>query len=367
MVLLNFCNKGGSSSFFKPYPPVKLIPPRHIKTRKNNKINLLFIALFHLTISPLNIMLLLPIFLILIIKSGFLGKLNHLIMKTKISIVVFVTLFLNSAFIASQNRTQMTAGEIIETIIRQTGSEPVANTVDVIKTGKAEISVTGIVTCMFAPMNVLRKAVELNCNLIITHEPVFYNHRDETSQFSNDPVFLEKKKFIDDHGLVIWRFHDYIHRMKPDGIDYGMARKLQLDKYLVSGTDERFIIPETTLEGLLKHIKKVFPGQSFQVIGNLKMKVTKVTFSAGAPGSAVHFAMLRDPETEVVIAGEVPQWETYEYVHDAVLQGRNKAIIFLGHIPSEEAGMEFAAEWIKTFIKGIPVYFVECTPSYYTY
>jgi len=263
--------------------------------------------------------------------------------------------------------SQMTAGTVIETIIKQTGSEPVPNTVDVVKAGNPQTKVTGIVTCMFATMNVLRKAVELNCNLIITHEPVFYNHRDETSQFKDDPVFLEKKKYIDEHGLVIWRFHDYIHRMKPDGIDYGMARKMGLQKYLVSGTDNRFIIPETTLEGLIIDLKKVFPGSSFNVIGNPRMKVSKVTFSAGAPGSSVHFAMLRDPETDVVIAGEVPQWETYEYVRDAVQQGRNKAIIFLGHIPSEEGGMEFAAEWIRSFIKDIPVHFVECGSSYTTY
>jgi len=263
--------------------------------------------------------------------------------------------------------SQMTAGSIIETIIRQTGSEPVPNTVDVIKAGNPQTKVTGIVTCMFATMNVLRKAAELNCNLIITHEPVFYNHRDETAQFKDDPVFLEKKKYIDEHRLVIWRFHDYIHRMKPDGIDYGMARKMGLQKYLVSGTDNRFIIPETTLEGLIRDLKKVFPGNAFNVIGNPQMKVSKVTFSAGAPGSSVHFAMLRDPETDVVIAGEVPQWETYEYVRDAVLQGKNKAIIFLGHIPSEEAGMEFAAGWIRSFIKDIPVHFVECGSSYTTY
>jgi len=51
------------------------------------------------------------------------------------------------------------------------------------------------------------------------------------------------------------------------------------------------------------------------------MKVSKVTFSAGAPGSIATFAMLLDPETDVVIAGKVPRRETYEYVRDAVLQG----------------------------------------------
>jgi len=41
------------------------------------------------------------------------------------------------------------------------------------------------------------------------------------------------------------------------------------------------------------------------------MKVSNVTFSAGAPGSPATFAMLRDPETNVIIVGEVPRRETY--------------------------------------------------------
>jgi putative NIF3 family GTP cyclohydrolase 1 type 2 len=266
-----------------------------------------------------------------------------------------------------QVKTPVTAETLIATIIKETDSEPVPNTVDVIKAGDPQTTVTGVVTCMFATMNVLKRAVELKCNLIITHEPVFYNHRDETKQFMNDPVFLEKKRFIDEHKLVIWRFHDYIHRIKPDGIDYGMAQKMNLARYSVNGEVNRFVLPETTLEALLRDLKKVFPVNTFNVIGNRNMKLSKVMFSTGAPGSAVHIEMLRDNNTDVVIAGEVPQWETYEYVRDAVEQGLNKAIIFLGHIPSEEAGMEFAATWLKGFVKNIPVHFVECGSSYWTY
>ena len=62
----------------------------------------------------------------------------------------------------------------------------------------------------------------------------------------------------------------------------------------------------------------------------------------------------------LLLAGEAQQWETYEYMRDAVDQGRNKAIIFLGHINSEEAGMDYCSLWLKSFIKNVPVYFVEC-------
>ena len=288
-------------------------------------------------------------------------------MRSVVSSCISLIVFCTSAFVNGQKTQPMTAAAVIETIIKQTGSEPVPNTVDVFKAGDPTTPVTGIVTTMFATMDVLKKAVEMNCNLIIAHEPVFYNHRDETTQFQNDQVFLEKKKFIDDNKLVIWRFHDYIHRIRPDAIDYGMALKLGWLKYTDIKAVEHFVIPETTLKELLKTLKKIFPENAFNVIGNPAMKLTKVAFSAGAPGSAVHFSMLEDNNVDVLIAGEVSQWETYEYARDAVSQGRNKAVIFLGHVTSEEPGMEYCAEWLKGFLKNIPVRFVKSGPSYWTY
>lgn len=272
-----------------------------------------------------------------------------------------------SDYLEAQVESKHTAAEITETIIKHTESENIKNTVDVFKAGNPGTKVTGIVTTMFATMDVLKKAVSIGCNLIIAHEPVFYNHLDNTEQFKDDPVYIEKKKYIDAHKLVIWRFHDYIHRMKPDAIDYGMALKLGWLKYTDGNMPERFTIPETTLEELLKDLKKIFPGNAFNVIGKPDMRLTRVVFSAGAPGSTVHFRLLRENGVDVVIAGEVPQWETYEYVRDAVTQGKNKAIIFLGHVTSEEPGMEYCAQWLKSFIKDIPVYFIESGPSYWTY
>jgi putative NIF3 family GTP cyclohydrolase 1 type 2 len=288
-------------------------------------------------------------------------------MKRRINISICFLIFLIAGNISGQKNTDNTASFIIETIIKQTGSEPVPNTVDVIKAGDPQSSVTGIVTTMFATMDVLKRAVDLKCNLIIAHEPVFYNHRDETKQFQNDQVFVEKKKYIDDHKLVIWRFHDYIHRIKPDAVNYGMTLKLGWQKYVTGDNSNRYTLPETTLKEVLQSLKKIFPKNAFNVIGDPEMKLTKVIFSAGAPGSSTHFTMLEDNSVELVIAGEVPQWETYEYTRDAVSQGRKKAIIFLGHVTSEEPGMEYCAQWLKGFIKNIPVQFVESGPSYWTY
>jgi len=267
----------------------------------------------------------------------------------------------------TQNIKKTTAEQVIATIIKKTGSPLIPKTVDVIKEGDPQITVTGIITCMFATMDVLKQAVNKKCNLVIVHEPLYYNHLDETDKLQNDPVFLEKKRFITDHKLVIWRFHDYIHSMRPDGIETGMIVKLGWKDYVVKGTTNQFVLPEITLKELVKNLKQVFPKNAFYVVGNPDMKLSNIRLAEGAPGSATHIRLLEDKNVDVVLAGEAQQWETYEYMRDAVDQGRNKAIIFLGHINSEEAGMDYCSSWLKSFIKNVPVYFVESGSSFWSY
>lgn len=291
-------------------------------------------------------------------------------MKSISSLITFILLVFCSASLSGQtavNGKSNTAAQVIETIIKNTGGVQISNTVDVIKEGNPETEIKGVITCMFATMDVLKQAVARNCNLIIVHEPLYYNHLDATGQFKNDSVFLQKKKFINDNNLVIWRFHDYIHSMKPDGIEAGMVLKLGWQKFLVNGTTNQFVFPETTLEELCKNLKLIFPKNAFYVVGKPFMKLTNVKLAVGAPGSGMHVRLLEDKNTDVVVAGEAQQWETYEYVRDAVDQGRNKAIIFLGHISSEEAGMEYCAGWLRSFVKDIPVFFIESGPAYWTY
>lgn len=291
-------------------------------------------------------------------------------MKTLSVIIIGFLAFILTLTLNGQNSMKAsspTAIQVIEKIIAKTGSVQIPNTVDIIKEGDPETPVTGIVTTMFGTMKVLRKAVEMNCNLIIVHEPLYYNHLDQTKQFQNDQVFLEKQKFIKDHNLVIWRFHDYIHSIEPDGILSGMVLKLGWKDFVVNNNLDQYILPETTLEKLLQDLKKVFPKNAFYVIGDPDLELSKVRLAPGAPGSNYQITLLEKEDVDVLIAGEVPQWETYEYMRDAVDQGRKKAIIFLGHINSEEAGMEYCADWLKGFIKDIPIHFVESGPSFWSY
>lgn len=86
---------------------------------------------------------------------------------------------------------------------------------------------------LFTSADVIREAARLGANLIITHEPTFRTHEDETDRLSDSGVFAAKKALPDEYGIVIWRDHDRIHGGKPsnkpehiDGIFYGIMKEL---------------------------------------------------------------------------------------------------------------------------------------------
>jgi putative NIF3 family GTP cyclohydrolase 1 type 2 len=237
-------------------------------------------------------------------------------------------------------------------------------TVDTFKSGNPDDVVTGVAVSMFANMETLRKAVAKNCNLIIVHEPTFYNHLDKTDMFENDPVYLKKLEYIKKHKLIIFRFHDHWHRTVPDGIYVGMIDKLGWKANQTDSSMLYFKFSEQTVGGFAQKLQEKLKGSQLRIVGDLSMRFTNVALAVGAPGSQSHIKLLSGEFTELLVAGEAQEWETYQYVLDASMLGMKKAAIFTGHIPSEEAGMEYCAQWMKSFINGIPVIYLENGSAY---
>ena len=197
--------------------------------------------------------------------------------------------------------------------------------------------------------------------MLFRSEPTFYNHLDkldELEEKENDPVLAEKLSFIAKHNLVIWRFHDHWHMRNPDGIEAGMAHALGWDKHQVRDNPYLFEIPETSLEMLAGDLKKKLGIHVLRIVGDPQLKVRKVALVPGASGLRKETRALEMNDVEVLVTGEPREWETVEYVADAVTEGRRKALIILSHIPSEQAGMEECTRWLKTFISEVPVEFV---------
>lgn len=251
-----------------------------------------------------------------------------------------------------------TAAQIIERIQKNVGVPWQHETVDTIKAGNPNTPVTGIATTFAATLDVLQRAAASGKNLIITHEPTFYNHLDQTAEFENDPVYKAKRQFIDQHGLVVFRFHDHWHARKPDGILEGMTMALGWQKFRTPGNPHLFVIPEQSLDKVAFDTATRLKIKTARVIGDPKLKITKLALLPGAAGETSQVKLLEMDDVELLVVGEAREWETTEYVRDAMTEGRHKALLILGHVVSEEAGMDECARWLKTFVTEVPVEFM---------
>jgi putative NIF3 family GTP cyclohydrolase 1 type 2 len=281
-------------------------------------------------------------------------------MKTKPirAVLALAGLLLISSGVGAQEH-RITARELVAEIQKQVGVEWKKDTVDTFKAGNPDTPVTGVAVTMMATMDVLQRVSAKGLNFVITHEPTFYAHLDTPEGIpESDAVWAEKRAFIEKHGLVVWRFHDHWHMRKPDGIEAGNVHALGWEKFQRADNQYLFVIPETTLKELAKQVSQRLRSSVVRVVGDPAMKITKVGFSPGAAGSQREIRALEQDDVQVLMVGETREWETVEYAADAVSEGRKKALIVIGHIPSEQPGMEECARWLKGFVKDVPVEFV---------
>lgn len=264
-----------------------------------------------------------------------------------------------SAKAAAQNKTAPTAREIVAEIQKQVGVPWKTETVDTFKAGNPDTAVTGIAVTMMATMDVLQRASAQGLNFVITHEPTFYAHLDVPEGMpENDRVWTEKRAFIEKHNMVVWRFHDHWHMRNPDGIEAGTVKALGWEKYQSPQNQYFFVMPETTVKQIAEGVAKKLDSPVVRVVGDPNMKVTQVALSPGAAGFEEETHALERENVQVLLVGETQEWETVEYVADAVSQGRKKALIVIGHIPSEQMGMLECTTWLKGFVYGVPIEFV---------
>src|SRR5262245_20772919 len=132
-----------------------------------------------------------------------------------------------------------------------------------------------------ATFDVLRRASASGRNFVITDEPTFYKHLDQTDALAHDPTYLAKLLFLADQGLVVWRFLAHAHMLRPDPLVAGSARTLGLAQYASPSERGIYVIPETTLRALAADLARRLSARAIRVCGDPDMKVTRVAMGPG--------------------------------------------------------------------------------------
>jgi len=262
-------------------------------------------------------------------------------------------LFLSLA--ATAQPKQITASEIIERIKKGVAVPWRAETVDTLKTGTPETPITGIATTFMSTLDVLRRAVAQGKNMIITHEPTFYTHDDNTKDTASDPTVIAKKLFIEKNNIAVFRFHDHWHMRRPDGIRVGMLNELGWQ----NGEPKN-----VSLKQLAGDIKAKLNIRAIRVIGDPNQIINKISLNPGYASLPGSIRALNN--ADVLIIGEAREWEVYEFVQDQIAAGSKKSLIVLGHSVSEEGGMKECAAWLKTLISEVPIAHIPAGEPFWT-
>lgn len=234
-------------------------------------------------------------------------------------------------------------------------------TVDTLKSGDPLTEVKGIATTFMATHDVIQKAAYMGVNLLITHEGTFYHHHDQIELLLNDPIYLAKQKLIEESGIAIFRFHDYWHRYRPDGIMAGLIQALDWSSYVTENRPAASLltVPAMTVKELAEYVKSKLGLSFVRAAGDLTAQCTRIGLLAGyRGGGGMAIPLFQNDDVDVILAGEGPEWETPEYVRDAMHQGWKRAFIALGHAESEGPGMKYLAELLTAKYPELPVHFI---------
>jgi putative NIF3 family GTP cyclohydrolase 1 type 2 len=321
----------------------------------------------------------------------------------------------------------VTAQQIVDRVKQHIGVDWSSDDVDTFKIGDPSTLVTGVVTTSMATLDVLQKAVQAGANLVITAAPTFYSKADLSAPAARgagaggagrgqfpargagpgpasasgpgtgasapmpwppampqsvvppgqpagapvpstppppDPVLAGKNDFIARHKLVVFRLTQHWNQRKPDPRAQGLATAMGWTKYKVGDDGLRYEVPAITLEALGSQLKKRLGTRGgIRAIGDRAMTVRRIGLLPGYTLVPASIAMM--PTVDVIIAGEVQEWESAAYAQDVAFAGLNKGFISIGRVVNEAPGMQVCADWLKTIVTEVPIRFVSSGDPYW--
>ena len=257
----------------------------------------------------------------------------------------------------------MKAGEIVEFLESYSFEHDFSGTCDTYKSGSADAEVTKVAVAMFGTPDVIRQAEAFGAELLIVHEPLYYNHFDNRS---DDPIEKEKAKLLEDSGITVYRYHDHPHYSMPDLIALGelylLGLKGEVKPSETFDLARVYLDEPMTARQLAKHIEEKLGIKHVRIAGAADKPITTISCMFGAPGGLME--ELKRDVCQVLIAGEVCEWALCEYARDAAQLGHTKAVLALGHVGSERAGMVYITNLLKDRFKNLNIKYFECGEVY---
>lgn len=216
-------------------------------------------------------------------------------------------------------------------------------TADTFKIGDPSVELTRVGTCFIATPDVIRNAAAWGAELLITHEPTFYQHWDEMPDYE---LARAKRALIEETGLTLFRYHDHSHVGVPgrdlfsDGFVEAMGWKGTFTDPLT------FILDEAqSAREMVRDMEEKLDVHHLRVAGDVDFSAKKIALLLGARGG--EWNAFLNSDCDIAIGGEVCEWAICEAVRDGAQMGIRKAAIVMGHAASERDGMKYITKLLR--------------------
>jgi hypothetical protein len=128
--------------------------------------------------------------------------------------------------------------------------------------------------------------------------------------------------------------------------------------------DALYDIPRATAEETVALIRsRLHLRGGLRAVGDRKATVRRVLLHPGTMTPAMIWQ--RYSEVDLIVAGEVQEWENTHYAADMFTAGEKRALVTIGRVVSEDPGMRACAEWLKTLIKEVPAKWIGAGDPYW--
>jgi len=180
----------------------------------------------------------------------------------------------------------------------------------------------------------------------------------------DDPVFKAKREFIEKNGLVVFRLRDHWQARKESEMVAAFADALGWANRRVKNDDALYEIPAARAEQTVAAIRQRLKLRAgLRAVGDRNATVRRVLVFPGAMTPATMWQ--RYSEVDMIVAGEVREWENTHYAADMFTAGDKRALVTVGRVVSEEPGMRACAEWLKSVVKEVPAKWIGAGDPYW--
>lgn len=231
------------------------------------------------------------------------------------------------------------------------------STVDRFKAGDPQTEIQGIAVGWMSYTWAIRRALQLNCNIFVTHEPTYYTHLE-----INDDIFKfegarRKRAFIEQSKMVILRCHDIWDGIEEIGIPDSWAALLGLTHLVAKDRFLRIFEVEnkTAIDIAHQVLESTRPyGQEMvQLTGPANKPVKRIGIGTGA--ITPFMKLVEDYQVDLAICVDDGMLYCFDGAYAIDL---DIPLIVINHAVSEEIGMTSLVNHLRARFPQIPVHHI---------